>query len=148
MAVYPKREDFVERHKHRLEDAAVLATFLGRQHHVHESGAHQVSHILRRPLVADRVYDSGALRDILRRRGIGMSIPPKRRPARWRPERGRPVVVRKEEYRHRYKVERSFAWLGNFRPLLIHWEHRFSVYRSWFAVAVLLLCLRRVCSAA
>jgi hypothetical protein len=42
----------------------------------------------------------------------------------------------------------SFAWLGNFRRLLIHWEHEFSVYRSWFTVAVLLLCLRRVCSGA
>jgi hypothetical protein len=41
-------------------------------------------------------------------------------------------------------VERSFAWLGNFRRLLIRWERLFGVYRSWFTVAVLLLCLRRV----
>jgi transposase len=97
-------------------------------------------------LVADRAYDSSAFRAVLRRRGIGMCIPPKRRPARWRPKRGRPVVARTEEYRCRYKVERSFAWLGNFRRLLIRWEYLFSVYRSWFTVAVLLICLRRVCS--
>jgi transposase len=36
-------------------------------------------------LVADRAYDRSALRAALRRRGIGMCIPPKRRPARWRP---------------------------------------------------------------
>jgi hypothetical protein len=77
-----------------------------------------------------------------------MCIPPKRRPAKWKAKRGRPVVARNEDYRERYKVERSFAWLGNFRRLLIRWEHEFSVYRSWFTVAVLVLCLRRVCSGA
>src|SRR5262245_28904945 len=100
----------------------------------------------RRPqkLVADRGYDSSAFRAALRRRGIRTCIPPKRRPASWRAKRGRPVVARKEEYRRRYTVERSFAWLGNYRRLLIRWEHLFSVYRSFFTVAVLLLCLRRV----
>ena len=74
-----------------------------------------------------------------------MCIPPRRRPAKWHATRGRPVVARKEDYRQRYKVERSFAWLGNFRRLLIRWEHRSSVYQGFFTVAVLLICLRRVC---
>jgi transposase len=100
----------------------------------------------RRPdkLVADRAYDSSALRALLRRRGIRMCIPPKRRPARWRPKRGRPIVARKGEYRSRYKVERSFAWLGNFRRLLIRWERHCDVYEAFFTVAVMLVCLRRV----
>lgn len=96
-----------------------------------------------RKLVADRGYDSSAFRAALRRRGIGMCIPPKRRPATWRAKRGRPVVTRKDDYRQRHKVERSFAWLGNFRRLLIRWERLFSVYRSGFAFAVTLLCVRR-----
>jgi transposase len=101
----------------------------------------------RRPekLVADRGYDSRAFRATLRRRGIRMCIPPKRRPANWRAKRGRPVVARKDDYRLRYTVERSFAWLGNFRRLLIRWEHLFSVYRSFFMVGALLLCVRRLC---
>jgi transposase len=109
----------------------------------------RVSHRHGRPkqrpekLVADRGYDSQAFRATLRRRGIGMCIPPKRRPATWRAKRGRPVVARKEDYRQRYTVERSFAWLGNFRRLLIRWERLFSVYRSGFAFAVMLLCMRR-----
>src|SRR5262249_23976831 len=56
-------------------------------------------------LVADRGYDSGGFRRTLRRRGIRMCIPPKRRPAKWKAKRGRPVVARKEDYRQRYKVE-------------------------------------------
>ena len=100
----------------------------------------------RRPekLVADRGYDSSAVRAALRHRGIRMCIPPKRRPATWRAKRGRPVVARKEEYRRRYTVERSFAWLGNFRRLLIRWERHVSVYLSFFAVAVLVICVRRL----
>jgi transposase len=74
-----------------------------------------------------------------------MCIPPKQRPANWKTKRGRPVVARKDDYQQRYKVERSFAWLGNFRRLLIRWEHLTLVYESWFTVAVLLICLRRVC---
>ncbi len=87
------------------------------------------------------------LKLVARKRGILMCIPPKRRPKNWKAKRGRPVVARKDDYRHRSKVERSVAWLGNFRRLLIRWERRFSVYQGFFTVAVLLICLRRVCPA-
>jgi len=99
----------------------------------------------RRPakLVADRGYDSSALRAVLRRRGVAMCIPAKRRPAGWRAERGRPVVARKDDYRRRFTVERSFAWLGNFRRLLIRWERLLAVYRGFFTIAMVMLCLRR-----
>src|SRR5262245_37081793 len=39
-------------------------------------------------LVADRGYDSSALRHALRRCGIRMCIPPKRRPTSWKAKRG------------------------------------------------------------
>jgi transposase len=102
----------------------------------------------RRPekLVADRGYDRSAFRAALRRRGIRMCIPPKRRPATWRAKRGHPVGARKEDYRLRLTVERSFAWLGNFRRLLIRWERLIAVYCHFFAIAVMLLCVRRVAS--
>src|SRR5215469_9498447 len=94
--------------------------------------------------VADRGYDSRGFRCALRRRSIRMCIPPKRRPKNWRARRGRPVVARKEDYRLRYTVERTFAWLGNYRRLLIRWEYHVGVYRSFFAVAVMLLCVHRL----
>jgi transposase len=99
-------------------------------------------------LVADRGYDSKGFRQALRRLGIRMCIPPKSRPASWRAKRGRPVIARKEEYRQRYTVERSFAWLGNFRRLLIRWERLFTIYHSWFTLALVVLCLRRAISSA
>jgi hypothetical protein len=72
-----------------------------------------------------------------------MCIPAKRRPVTWKAKRGRPVVARKDDYRQRFKVERSFAWLGNFRRLLIRWERLFAVYHGWFTVALMVVSLRR-----
>jgi hypothetical protein len=72
-----------------------------------------------------------------------MCIPAKRRPKKWKAKRGRPIVARKDDYRLRYKVERSFAWLGNFRRLLMRWEHLFTVYPSWFTLAGMVLSVRR-----
>lgn len=77
-----------------------------------------------------------------------MRIPPKRRPARRRPKRGRTVVARSEEYHCRYKVKRSFAWLGALLLLLIRWEHCFDVCLSFFAVAVAVLRMRRLAASA
>ena len=70
-------------------------------------------------MVADRGYDSAAFRPLLRARGIGMCIPPRRRPTTWRAKRGRPIVAKREEYSRRWTVERTFAWLGNYRRILI-----------------------------
>jgi transposase len=93
-------------------------------------------------LVADRGYDRSAFRHALRGRAIRMCIPPKRRPAKWKAKRGRPVVARKDDYRQRFKVECSFAWLGNFRRVLIRWERLAGVYQSFFAFALMLLSVR------
>jgi hypothetical protein len=41
-------------------------------------------------------------------------------------------------------VECPFAWLGNVRRLLMRWEHLSSVYHSFLAVGVMLLCVRRL----
>ena len=78
-------------------------------------------------LVADRGYDRRAFRLALRRRGIRMCIPPRRRPAKCKAKRGRPVVARQQDDRLRDTVERSFAWLGTVRRLLLRWEHRCAV---------------------
>jgi transposase len=97
-----------------------------------------------RQLVADRGYDRGPLRQRLQLRGIRVCVPPKRRPARYRPKVGRPVVLDREAYAERFKVERTFAWLGNYRRLLIRWERLLTVYQGFFAFAAMLLCTNRL----
>jgi transposase len=97
-----------------------------------------------RQVVADRAYDSHAFRVSLKKRGIKACIPPRRRPQNWRKKRGRPVRVNREIYKQRFKVERSFGWMGNYRRLLIRWEHHLSVYRGFCFFALALICLSRL----
>ena len=90
-------------------------------------------------LVADKGYDSQAFREWLRCRGIRPCIP-RRRSKRAR--RGRPADL--TGYRERWKVERTFAWIGNYRRLLIRWERLLTVYQGFFAFAVMLVCTNRL----
>ena len=95
-------------------------------------------------LCADRGYTSKAFRSYLRKRGIKVCIPSKRRPKSWKPKRGRPVKHDAELYKHRFIVERTFAWLGNYRRLLVRWDNTLSIYRGFFLLALIRLCLNRL----
>jgi len=92
-----------------------------------------------RELVADKGYDSDALRKRLRARGIRPCIP-RRRNARPRP--GRKANL--SGYRERWVVERTFAWLGNFRRLVVRWERRAHVYLAFLLLACILILLRAI----
>ena len=46
-------------------------------------------------------------------------------------------------YAERWKVERTFAWLGNFRRLLVRHERYLSTFRALFLVVLVLMVLRR-----
>ena len=94
-------------------------------------------------LVADKAYDSRRLREWLRSKGIKPTIPPYERRARKRPKLGRPVKAG-PGYAQRWKVERTFAWLGNFRRLLVRHERYLSAFRAFFLVAFILMSLGRL----
>jgi len=93
-------------------------------------------------LVADKAYDSKSFRDWLRSRGIKPTIPPYQRRERKRPKKGRPVKAG-SGYQERWKVERTFAWLGNFRRLLVRHERYICTFRAFFLVAFILVSLRQ-----
>lgn len=95
-----------------------------------------------RELVADKAYDSKRFRRWLRRRGVKPTIPPYERRPRKRARRGRPLKAG-PGYRERWKVERTFAWLGNFRRLLVRQERYLSTFRAFFLVAFVLISLRK-----
>lgn len=90
-----------------------------------------------RQVVADKGYDSEALRRRLRERGIRPCIP-RRRNATPRPG-PKPDV---SAYRDRWHVERTFAWLGNFRRLVVRWERSVHTYLAFLLIACLILVLR------
>ncbi len=94
-------------------------------------------------LVADRAYDSKSFRGWLRSRGIKPTIPHYERRERKGPKKGRPLEV-SSGYQERWKVERTFAWLGNFRRLLVRHERSPSIFRAFLLVAFIFMSLKRL----
>lgn len=90
-------------------------------------------------VVADRAYDSQPLRQRLRRRGIRPCIPDRRGK---RPRRGPKPNL--EGYRQRWVVERTFAWLGNYRRVLTRHERLVHIYHAFVLLAFVLICLARL----
>ena len=45
-------------------------------------------------------------------------------------------------YAERWKVERTFAWLGSFRRLLTRHERYLHTFRTFFLIAFVLVLLR------
>lgn len=91
-----------------------------------------------RRVIADRGYDSDPLRWRLLQRGILLLSPHRKK--RRRPSLNDGRMMRR--YRKRWKVERTFAWLGNFRRLVVRYDRRLDVYRAFFHLACALITLR------
>ncbi len=93
-------------------------------------------------LIADKGYDAKWLRDAIRERNIRPKIPKKRR----RGQSDEPVYNQAitEFYRTRWIVERTIAWLGAYRRLLIRWERQDDIYEAFVTIACSMFCLRRV----
>lgn len=93
-----------------------------------------------RPLrvIADRAYDSDPLRGRLLRRGILLIVPHRKNRRLLALNDGRTL----RRYRKRWKVERTFAWLGNFRRLVVRCDRDLTRYRPFFHIACALITLR------
>jgi len=46
------------------------------------------------------------------------------------------------DYSVRWKVERIFTWVGNFRRLLVRQERYLSTFRAFFLVALIRISMR------
>ena len=90
-------------------------------------------------IIADRGYDSDPLRERLGRRGIELIVPYRKSNKRRRYEDGRKL----RRYKRRWIVERTNAWLGQFRRLLVRHEHMLATYRAFFYIACFLITLRQ-----
>jgi transposase len=91
-------------------------------------------------LIADRAYDSDKLRTRLQARHIQLICPHRRGRVRPSLQDGRSL----RRYRKRWKIERTFAWLGNFRRLVVRYERKIALYRGFFHLACLLITLRHL----
>ena len=91
-------------------------------------------------VIADRAYDSSKLRHALSRRGIELVCPHRRGRKRPSEQDGRAL----RRYRKRWKIERTFAWLQNFRRLLVRQDRNILVYQGFFHIACALITLRHL----
>jgi transposase len=81
-------------------------------------------------LLADKGYDSGPLRGLLRWLGIAPRIP-----KRGRSERGLG--------RLRWVVERTLSWFHQFRRLRIRWDRTETTHQAFLDLAAAVICYRR-----
>jgi transposase len=91
-------------------------------------------------LVLDRGYDSNGLRAWLAKRGIEPIILAQKNHPNATHQDGRKL----RPYRRRWIVERTLAWLGWCRRLLVRHERLLSVYAALFHLACAMLTLRQV----
>jgi transposase len=90
-------------------------------------------------VIADRGYDSDPLRERLQKRGIELIAPYRKNNQERRYEDGRKL----RRYKRRWIVERTNAWFGQFRRLLVRHEHLLSTYYAFFYLACLWITLRK-----
>jgi transposase len=91
-------------------------------------------------LSADRGYDCHPLRARLARRGIEPTIPARRNHKNATHQDGRKLWC----YRLRWIIERTFAWLGHCRRLVVRYERLITTYAGFVHLARALLTLRKV----
>ena len=118
----------------KLAETTLATIRVGRSHH---SGRPR-----QKPMrvIADKAYDSDPLRKRLRQRGIELICPHKRNRVRPATQDGR--VLRR--YQRRWIVERTNAWLGNFRRLVVRYDRSLTIYGAFFHIACFMIVLRRV----
>ncbi len=94
-------------------------------------------------VVADRGYDWKVLRQELRARKITPYIPKRQG---WKKDKPRKPMSKTLTYwyKKRWVVERSFAWLQNYRKLTVRWEHSTITYAGLMHLALVMLVLGRV----
>jgi transposase len=91
-------------------------------------------------IIADKAYDSDRLRGQLLQRQMLLLAPHRRgrispcfNDGRWF-----------RRYRKRWKIERLFAWLHNFRRLVIRWEYHAANYLAFLQLGCAIILLRHL----
>jgi transposase len=89
-------------------------------------------------LIGDKAYDSDPLDKELREQAVELIAPHKSNRKKPATQDGRCL----RRYRRRWKVERLFAWLQNFRRILVRYEYHDENYLGFVHLGCMLILLR------
>jgi len=91
-------------------------------------------------LIGDKAYDSDPLDQRLREEeGVFLIAPHRDRRKRAKTQDGREL----RRYCRRWKVERLFAWLQNFRRIVVRYEYHLENYLGFVMLGCIQILLRR-----
>jgi|SRR5215472_4727790 len=90
-------------------------------------------------LIGDKAYDADALDQQMNEYGIEM-ISPNRANRKRKTQDGRSL----RRYRRRWKVERLFAWMQNYRRIVTRWEFHIENFLGFVHLACLLMLIRHL----
>lgn len=91
-------------------------------------------------VIADRAYDSDKLRRTLAKRGIRLISPHRRNRTKAPTQDGRTL----RRYCRRWKVERLFSWLFNWRRTVVRYEYHTKNYLGFVQLACIMLLSRQL----
>jgi transposase len=90
-------------------------------------------------LIGDKAYDSDALdQKLAGEYDIEMIAPNRQRRSKTQDQR------KLRRYKRRWKVERLFAWMHNFRRLVTRWEYHIENFLGFVHLACLQMLLRHL----
>ena len=89
-------------------------------------------------LIGDSAYDSDPLDQRLRQQGVRLIAPHKSNRCKAQTQDGREL----RRYCRRWKIERLFAWLHNFRRLVIRWEYHEANFLGMLQLGCVLILMR------
>ena len=90
-------------------------------------------------LIGDKAYDSDPLDEALLEHGIEMIAPHRKNRKKKKTQDGRKL----RRYKRRWKIERLFAWLQNFRRLVLRYEYKEENFLGMAQLGCIMILLRK-----
>jgi transposase len=107
---------------------------------VEETVAEHVTLCLPDKLIGDKAYDSDRLDERLATEwGIELIAPHRSNRTRTRTQDGRKL----RRYKRRWKIERLFAWLQQFRRVVVRYENKLQNFLGFVKLAAIKILLRQ-----
>lgn len=89
-------------------------------------------------LIGDRVYDSDPLDEKLKEKGIELIAPHRSNRKKKKTQDGRKL----RRYKRRWKIERFFAWLFNYRRAVVMYEYKENNFLAFVLLACMMILLK------